>query len=149
MEARLGCAPNLPDPGMEAQSVPATAIVCKVLTPLKQNRELLVAGVLQPLTHVVKLARGVLGITGGRVLVTETEGLLVEIFDATVGAAEGVRTAGPRVLDTEVEGVRGALDLDPVEVATGEGTGTIHSRVTEPGHPALPQAPTPPSAPVA
>ncbi len=111
MEARLGCAPNLPDPGIEAQSAPAKAKLCMVFTPLKQNIELLEAGVLQPLTHVVRLARGTLGITGGRVLVTVTEGLLVLAFDATVGAAVSVGTAGGLVRVTEVEKDKGALDL--------------------------------------
>lgn len=198
MEARLGRAPNLPDPGKAAQAALARAKVVGVFTPMKQNRELLVAGVRQPLTHEVKLATGTGGITGGLDLVTETEGLLVAILDATVGATvreaaghlvvEVVGVRGGLDLDTDVVGVRGGLDLDTVEevqwvregmgvgelsagapvlreavgvrvgVGVGEGVtvgvllagaGTMHSRVTDPAHPALPQAPTPPSGPVA
>lgn len=56
MEAKQDAAPNLPDPGKAAQPAWAEAKLERVFTPLKQNIELLVAGVIQPLTQVVKFA---------------------------------------------------------------------------------------------
>ena len=56
MEAKQDAAPNLPDPGKAAQPAWAEAKLERVFTPMKQNIELLVAGVIQPLTQVVKFA---------------------------------------------------------------------------------------------